>query len=571
MSEPVAPSQRRATGGRPLLAVTAACLAVLGTAGGTVTAAAPAAARPWVLWTAVAGGLIALVAVVVATLSARRARAASAEAAERADALRHQAGRQAAHTAQLVNVTLPAVAERLRGGASAEQALTGTPMPDDAHLARVLDAFARELASCVRQRRVAEAEREAAERRAAHLADEAERLTTAVLPAAFGRLHDGASADTVLAALPRPQEERLAGLLDYVVRQYATSERRSAAAQAASAKALSRVQAAAVSMLADLREMQERHGEELLGDLLRLDHSTSQLGLLADRVALLMGGRASRSWNKPIVMENILRGAMGRIAAYRRVRPHCASTAAIAGFAAEGVIHLLAELIDNAANFSPPTDDVNVYVEERTAGIVVTIEDSGVRMADAAMRRAEKAVAGELTDLADLQGTRLGLAVVGRLAVKYGISVSYRPSSRGGTGVVVLLPPHLLAQQRAEPHARAAAPESPARKKLPAPAAERALPEARTRTETGAGAGRTETEKTETERTEAEAESEAGTRAAGRTPHGLPVRPRGRTLAQADRGRERAADTAEGKRPVRDTGARFGAFHRSRRPENPSS
>ncbi len=62
-------------------------------------------------------------------------------------------------------------------------------------------------------------------------------------------------------------------------------------------------------MLADLREMQERHGEEVFGDLLKLDHSTSQLGLMTDRLALLMGGRSSRAWNKPIVMESILRGA----------------------------------------------------------------------------------------------------------------------------------------------------------------------------------------------------------------------------------------------------------------------
>ncbi|MFD0428461.1 hypothetical protein ACFQ60_11570 [Streptomyces zhihengii] len=77
---------------------------------------------------------------------------------------------------------------------------------------------------------------------------------------------------------------------------------------------------------------------------------------------------------------------------------------------------------------------MHVYVEERTAGIVVTIEDSGLKMAGAALRRAEEAVSGRVTDLAHLQGTRLGLTVVGRLAAKYGMSVSFRPSSRGGTG-----------------------------------------------------------------------------------------------------------------------------------------
>nr|MDT0524874.1 ATP-binding protein [Streptomyces sp. DSM 41633] len=141
----------------------------------------------------------------------------------------------------------------------------------------------------------------------------------------------------------------------------------------------------------------------------------------------------------------------------------------ISGFAAEGVMHLLAELMDNAANFSPPIDEVHVYVEERSAGIVVTIEDSGLKMADAAMRRAADSVAGRTTDLVSLQGTRLGLAVVGRIALKHDISVNYRPSSRGGTGVVVLLPRHLIAQEARDP-AQALNHLSPAPAPAPVPA-----------------------------------------------------------------------------------------------------
>ncbi|WP_443076595.1 sensor histidine kinase [Streptomyces sp. TRM 70361] len=519
------------------------CLAVLAAAGGAVTAAAPDDARPWVLGTAAAAGLITAVAVLVTALSVRRLRASSTTAAGELDALRQQVDRTSAQAAHLVNVSLPAVANRLRAGARAEEALAAVPAPDGVQLRQVLRVFAEEVAAGVGQRQAAQAERDEVVRQAAHLAEGVDHLVAKTLPEAFERLRAGASADTVLADLPRPAAERLGALAEFVVREYATSERRSAAARVAGAKALSRVQAAAVSMLADLREMQERHGEEMLGDLLRLDHSTSQIGLLTDRLALLMGGRASRAWNKPIVMENILRGSVGRIAAYRRVRMHCASGAAIAGFAAEGVMHLLAELVDNAANFSPPIDEVNVYVEERTAGIVVTIEDSGLRMSDAAMRRAEEAVSGRSTDLSSLQGTRLGLAVVGLLADKYDISVSYRPSSRGGTGVVVLLPPHLLAQQRVEVPASTALPASPA---PPETAAVPAEPEP------------------------AAPAVAAPADAAGETAHGLPVRPRGRTMARADRVRERAAEAGaarERERPARDTGARFGAFHRARRPE----
>ncbi|MYR56934.1 ATP-binding protein, partial [Streptomyces sp. SID625] len=315
-------------------------------------------------------------------------------------------------------------------------------------LGGLAQAFAAAVEEGARQTARLDGERRQARHEVGAVMNELERLTRETLPAAVARLGEGETADTVLAELDLPRLPAVRTLAESFVRELARSERRVAAAQAASAKALSRVQAKTVSMLADLRDMQERHSEEVFGDLLKLDHNTSQLGLMTDRLALLMGGRSSRAWNKPIVMESVLRGAVGRIAAYRRVRLHCSATAAISGFAAEGVMHLLAELMDNAANFSPPIDEVHVYVEERSAGVVVTIEDSGLKMADAAMRRAEEAVSGRMSDLASLQGTRLGLIVVGRLALKYGISVNYRPSSRGGTGVVVLLPPQLLAQQR---------------------------------------------------------------------------------------------------------------------------
>ncbi|MEV6795469.1 ATP-binding protein [Streptomyces sp. NPDC051320] len=220
------------------------------------------------------------------------------------------------------------------------------------------------------------------------------------------------------------------------------------AAMSAAANAAGRMQALATGMLADLREMEHRHtDEDVLGDLLLLDHRTAQAGRLADSIAVLAGARSGRRWAKPIVMESILRGAMGRIAGYQRIRLHSTSEVAIAGHAAEGVMHCLAELLDNAANFSPPTAEVHVYVEEVPAGVILTIEDSGLVMSDVQLRRAERAVTSETTrqtDLAGLSGTRLGLAVVGRLARKHGLTVSFRPSARGGTGVLVLLPQELI-------------------------------------------------------------------------------------------------------------------------------
>ncbi|QYX79271.1 sensor histidine kinase [Streptomyces akebiae] len=219
-----------------------------------------------------------------------------------------------------------------------------------------------------------------------------------------------------------------------------------AALLAVTANVAGRMQALATGTLADLRAMEERHADEdVLADLLHLDHRTAQAGRLADSVAVLAGARSGRRWARPIPMESILRGAMGRIGAYRRVRLHSSSEAAVAGHAAEGVMHALAELLDNAANFSPPTAEVHVYVEEVPAGAIISVEDSGLVMSDIQLRRAERAVSGEVADLTSLSGTRLGLAVVGRLARKHGLKISFRPSARGGTGVLMLIPQDVLA------------------------------------------------------------------------------------------------------------------------------
>ncbi len=372
-----------------------------------------------------------------------------------------------------------------------------------------------------------------ARERAERLDAEVAALADRVLPAAARRLREGASPDTVLAEIPQPADDAQRRVLHTFTTEISGGERRRAAAMAACASAAARVQAMATSMLADLREMEGRHSEEVLGDLLRLDHGTAQTGRLADSIAVLTGARSGRRWTKPIGMESILRGAMGRIGAYQRVRVHSASTSAIAGYAAEDVMHALAELMDNATRFSAPSEEVHVYVEELHTGIVVTIEDGGLGMKPQALERAETAVStDEPLDITKLSGTRLGLAVVGALARKHWLHVFFRPSSRGGTGVVVRIPNQLIVQPRWD-----AVP-----------------PEPREAVLEPVGVG---------------ARVEAATTAAaeGGQDGVLPKRPRGQTLAAT-----RPADEPPQPLPTRhrpDVGARFSAFHQGGRVEKP--
>ncbi|MEV8444993.1 ATP-binding protein [Streptomyces parvus] len=607
----------------PLVAV----LSVLAVAGAVAVLLAPSGARGWAVAVVVTAWVVLAVALAVAHALARRAqRAASARTAE-AERLKTSLTALEADTVHTADVALPALLRLVRGGVPAADALGRVPLPRGPRQRKLLHVLAATVEGQEQQTAALRTEstrtHDELGRENARLRDElhaltaeVERFTRETLPSVAARLREGESGAAVQAEVYLPEQPLLRASVEAVLRELALSERRALAAQTASAKALSRVQAKSVSMLADLRSMQERHSEEVFGDLLKLDHSTSQLGLMTDRLALLMGGRPSRAWNRPIVMESILRGAVGRIAAYQRVRLHCSSNVAISGFAAEGVMHLLAELMDNAANFSPPIDEVHVYVEERGTGIVVTIEDSGLKMADAAMRRAADSVAGRTTDLAALQGTRLGLAVVGRLALKHRISVNYRPSSRGGTGVVVLLPRHLIAQESRESHAVApAAPNlrEPAASAAPSP--REAAPAVSASTPAPAPTGTLTPEPVSPERSPAEPVSPAPAtpslpeapapappapdplvvrprepeQPAARpaspasTPGGLPVRTPGRTMGEAERerGRHRGAPaptSSAGPRgdtpratPPRTAGQQFGAFQRGRRPQGTAS
>ncbi|WP_320776967.1 sensor histidine kinase [Streptomyces sp. CRN 30] len=379
-----------------------------------------------------------------------------------------------------------------------------------------------------------------------------------------------------------------------------------AAAVSATANVAGRLQAIATATLADLRAMEERHADEdVLSDLLHLDHRTAQAGRLADSVAVLAGARSGRRWARPIGMESILRGAMGRISGYQRVRVHSASEAAVAGHAAEGVMHALAEILDNAANFSPPTAEVHVYVEEVPAGAIVSVEDSGLVMGEVQLRRAERAVSGRTAGLGGLTGTRLGLAVVGRLAQRYGLKVSFRPSARGGTGVLMLIPQDILVQEGSAtsgtpqplslPTTAAESPGTPEAAGLPqlpqriaAPAADEAAPGATAGAAPGATAGTTPGAAPEATADTAPATDEAHSRASdplpgtpadeptahsaadptGSTlPVGLPRRRRGRTLAEAERTRVTNRSATPPAAPTREESqaraARFGSFRQA--------
>ncbi|WP_159942687.1 MULTISPECIES: sensor histidine kinase KdpD [unclassified Nocardiopsis] len=479
-----------------------------------VVITAPAEARQLVALALGAAGTGLCAAVAVAAHRAAAARAAR-EHGTRVDATAETLEREAAH---LVDQLLPALAAGVDRGRSAHEVLAEHPRPRHVALHRlasaVADGFEDARARLAHERGLRTA-----------LEEQVADLDRRGLPLMVARIRQDrlSAAETLQEELPAVHGA-LDGLRHHVLEELLAANRRSASAMAAAAASGARIQAHLTSLLAKLRELQDCYGDSpgIFGDLLDIDHGVSRTGRLADCFVVLAGGRSGRRWTRPIVMESILRGAMGRISAYRRVRLHNTSTAAIVGYAAEGVMQALAELMDNAANFSAYGTEVHVYVQEEDTGLTITVEDSGLGMRVRERRLAESLVT-EPRDLSTLRGTRMGLAVVGRLAAKYGLSVSFRPSARGGIGVVVLVPPHLVTDSQPAPHGFA-----PSRRAEHGPRAAAALPV--------------------------------------REPSGLPRRRRGYTLAAALREEPDQLDP----RPMRatgsggDPGTRFAAFREAR-------
>jgi signal transduction histidine kinase len=197
--------------------------------------------------------------------------------------------------------------------------------------------------------------------------------------------------------------------------------------------------------LALLDAMERKQTEpETLDELFRLDHLTTRMRRHAEGLLILSDAPPGRGWRDPVAVIDVLRAAIAEIEDYKRVNVLCDSDDSIVGSAVADVIHLLAELIENAATYSPNTTEVTVRGERVANGFVVEIEDRGIgiRAEDLEAFNDRLASPPEF-DLAD--SNQLGLFVVARLAGKHRIRITLRPSPYGGTAAIVLLPHSIVA------------------------------------------------------------------------------------------------------------------------------
>jgi anti-sigma regulatory factor (Ser/Thr protein kinase) len=208
--------------------------------------------------------------------------------------------------------------------------------------------------------------------------------------------------------------------------------------------------------LAMLDSMERRTSEPgALADLFRLDHLTTRMRRHAEGLIILSGAVPGRGWRDPVPAVDILRAAVAEVEDYVRVDVTSESDDLIAGNAVSDVIHLIAELIENAAAFSPPNTRIEVRAERVGTGLVAEVEDRGLGMSPDELDDINARLASPPEfDLAHSE--QLGLFVVSRLAARHAIKVSLRRSVYGGTMAVVLMPFGVVVRQ--EEASRAAPP-----------------------------------------------------------------------------------------------------------------
>ncbi|MEV0598263.1 nitrate- and nitrite sensing domain-containing protein [Streptomyces sp. NPDC050315] len=262
-------------------------------------------------------------------------------------------------------------------------------------------------------------------------------------------VHAGRQADTLTASEARPTVDEIIQVraaLDSVLRAAldAVAERaeRADGISGVCVNLARRSQVLLHRQLALLDSMERRSQDPAeLGDLFRLDHLTTRMRRHAESLLILSGAAPGRAWRSPVPLTDVVRAAVSEIEDYARIEVRRLPAGAIPGGAVAELTHLLAELIENAAQFSPPHTKVRVQGEQVGTGHVLEIEDRGLEEAarDEANRRIEQAAS-----LDPFDGDRLGLFVVSRLAARHGVRVVLRASPYGGTTAVVLLPNTLV-------------------------------------------------------------------------------------------------------------------------------
>ncbi|MFF5516204.1 ATP-binding protein [Streptomyces coeruleorubidus] len=206
-----------------------------------------------------------------------------------------------------------------------------------------------------------------------------------------------------------------------------------------------------ISILDELEN--EMEDPDLLKGLFHVDHLATRIRRHAENLAVLGGAVSRRQWSNPVSMTEVLRSAIAEVEQYSRVKLVPPIDGTLRGHAVADVIHLLAELVENATVFSAPHTQVLLRANLVTSGLAVEVEDRGLGMPLEEQTRMNALLADpDQVNVARLLADgRIGLFVVSQLARRHGITVRLQSNIYGGVQAVLVVPQSLLGAESGAP------------------------------------------------------------------------------------------------------------------------
>jgi hypothetical protein len=289
-------------------------------------------------------------------------------------------------------------------------------------------------------------------RRLSGLRESAIDLTERRLPAVVARLRRGEEVDVAEEAPPLEYGSDEIGHLGRAFTEAQRTAVQAAVDEATLRRGFNEVflniarrsQALLHRQLALLDSMERRSTDpDELENLFRVDHLATRMRRHAEDLVILAGAAPGRGWRNPVGVIDVIRGAVSEVEDYSRVSITKMESADVAGRAVGDLIHLLAELIENATSYSPPETKVQVTGASVPNGYAIEIEDRGLGMTPEAIGEANRKLSRP-PDFDPANSARLGLFVVAQLGARHAVKIQLRSSPYGGITAIVLVPPDIV-------------------------------------------------------------------------------------------------------------------------------